>query len=375
MALRVGIDFSPLTHGNMERGIGVYATNLLEALTEADNTTEYILLANRDIRNFECFENLPVNFRLHELPYPRLGRATFLYTHQFLLGSEVKRLKLDVLHCLSVPMNPSHAQIPWRQTVPTIVTVYDLIPLHMKEQFLREFRHRLFYRFMLNCCRRAAHLLAISNSTRDDFIREGIASPDQISVIPLGTPKFPAPQQIDLPQLPGSYILHIGGADPQKNQQAVLTAFALLCQDHSFKHDLVLVGSHHLPTQLAIETRVHRLSHLSRANLRSVLEKASLLLFPSLQEGFGLPILEAMSCGVPVIVSNIPAIQETAGDAALLVDPTNCVQLAQAANQILRNRTNRQQLQQLGKSRVQQFDWRHTAEQTMTIYKQFGRKK
>ncbi|MBI3733164.1 MAG: glycosyltransferase family 4 protein [Chloroflexi bacterium] len=384
--LHVGIDLSPLAFGNLMRGIGIYAENLLTALGEIDRSTPYVLfVANSSpfpSQSITWLEELPPNFRQVMIPMPPLGRAAALISHQVTLPAQVARLGLDVLHCIDTPSNPSHAGIPLWQSVPLVVTIHDMIPLILGKQGLLRWRHRLFYRLMLWASSRAAHLIADSHDTARQIVGHNLAPQARVTVAPLAAPRFTAPKR-DKPcqrstaladSMAWPFILHVGTADPSKNQQAVLKAFAWLCKDPGFQHRLILLGSHHCSDDIATSLepraagRIMRLSNLPRADVRDLYQACTAFLFPSYYEGFGLPVLEAMSCGCPVVASSIPVIAEVAGDAALLVAPDDWEGLAGAVRNLLQDRALHDRYVEAGFRRAQQFSWSQTAQITREVY-------
>lgn len=167
-----------------------------------------------------------------------------------------------------------------------------------------------------------------------------------------------------------------GGKEPQKNQETVLRAFGLLCRNPAFRHNLILVGGAHLPDALALEgstraaRRILRVTNATRAELDLLYSHCDAFLFPSLYEGFGLPILEAMRAGAPVITSNVSCLPEVAGDAALLVAPQDAPQLANAVRRVLDDERVRVKLSRAGERRAQEFTWARTAEMTLGVYEQ-----
>lgn len=379
--LRVGIDLTALGYSHRTRGVGVYCENLIAALSATDERTAYTLFITPGAAD-PALERLPPNFSCEVLPAPPLGRGAPLVTHQWRLPRRARALALDVLHCPSLSAHASLPSVPFWQSVPTVVTVHDLTPLVLGTPLLRHVRHRRFYEFQLAACRRAAHLIAVSQHTARDLVRYGIAREHALTVIPNGVP--PAVHAAPLSSLaaPGlaaqSFLLHVGGADPQKNQGAVLRAFGALCADPGFKHSLVLVGGHHLDDSPATRVspraagRIARLGPLTRAELQALYENCALLLFPSLYEGFGLPVLEAMQAGAPVITSNTSSLPEVAGDAARLIDPHDPQALACAVRQLLEDPALRERYRAAGRARVREFSWTRAAELTREVYEETG---
>jgi glycosyltransferase involved in cell wall biosynthesis len=370
--MRVGIDLSPLQVGNLTRGIGIYAENLLLALSEISQNIEYVLLTSGPFAKPEWAKDLNPSFQWVQMPAVHAGRASFFFASQVVLPAQAKQLGLDVLHCICIPTNGSQPGIPYRQTVPTVVTVHDLAPLILIRNLLPRFYQQWFYRFQLQACRRAAHLISDSHSTENEILRHQLAPRQRITTAQLAAPVFRNPAREEKlldPPLP--YLLHVGGADYQKNQKTVLMAFASLCKNPQFNHNLVLVGTNHITDDdvRGSEGRVFRYSGVSRTQLQHLYRGCTAFLFPSLHEGFGLPVLEAMSCGAPVIASRIAVIEEVAADAAILIDPTNSDELANLIQSLITNDALRKQYIEAGYKRVGTFSWIRTAEIMVETYR------
>jgi glycosyltransferase involved in cell wall biosynthesis len=376
--MRVGIDLSPLAYGNRTRGIGTYAENLVSALSECDTKTEYVLITTRGPEPYQFRHSLPQTFAKRKLRVPPLGRGTPLFSHQVLLPLYARALGLDLLHCLAVPYNPSMPGVPYWHSVRTVITVFDLMPLLMGETILRHARYRRYYEFQLQACRRASHLISASEDTACQIQSQGIAAREHISVIPLAAP-LPDSGGLVSPDTrtlldAGPYFLHVGGNEPQKNQAAVLRAFGLLCRDPSFKHNLVLAGRHHLDDTAALRVttrsalRIHRTTPASRVDMDALYRHCQALVFPSLYEGFGLPVLEAMRAGAPVITSNVSSLPEVGGSAALYVEPQDSEELASAMRRVVEDERLRLTLSRAGERRSREYSWARTAELTRRVY-------
>jgi glycosyltransferase involved in cell wall biosynthesis len=385
-SMRVGIDLSPLSYGlNRTRGIGTYAENLAAAMAASDTKNDYVLLTTHGTHPYTLPFALPTNFSLVPIPAPSLGRLTPLISHQIVLPLRIRSLKLDVLHTLQAPYNPSLPAVSLWQRVPTIVTIFDIMPLHMGNTLLKYGRYRHFFNFQLNACRRAAHLITASEHTARELIHHGIATREKISVIPLAAPPLDESDKVsnDVRALlhGAPFFLHVGGDAPQKNQETVLRAFGLACRNPAFKHNLVLVGQHHLPDAPALDVttraalRILRVTEASRAEMDALYEHCTALLFPSSYEGFGLPVLEAMRAAAPVITSNASCLPEVAGDAALFVGPQDANALANAMRRVLDDERLRVKLSEAGERRAQQFTWARTAEMTRAVYKSVARER
>jgi glycosyltransferase involved in cell wall biosynthesis len=173
------------------------------------------------------------------------------------------------------------------------------------------------------------------------------------------------------------YLLFVSTIEPRKNINSIITAFNLLKQNYKIEHQLVLIGKKgwsYEPIFAAIESslwkkEIHHLDYLSDELVALFYSKADVFVYPSHYEGFGLPVLEAMTLGAPVVSSNTSSIPEVAGDAAILIDPQDSMQLAEAILKVISDRQLRQDLINRGKERAKLFTWERTARETLKAYR------
>ncbi len=253
-----------------------------------------------------------------------------------------------------------------------VVTVHDMIALKTRHGFIR--RHNLS-----GICR-AAQVICVSEATRREFLRLSGYPPEQAHVIHEGVGEefFVEPEgdpfkQLGLPR--ARYLLHIGHVFPYKNIPGLLRIFSQLVDDKGADLFLLRVGGpftreqRRLAQQLGIENRIRHLGYAQSQQLPLLYRCAELLLFPSLDEGFGFPVLEAMASGLPVVASQRGALPEVAGQAALLADPSHPTALADRVRELLKDSTLRAQLKEAGQERARQFTWDSTARKTLGIYR------
>jgi glycosyltransferase involved in cell wall biosynthesis len=276
---------------------------------------------------------------------------------------------------LDVPFNPSHPSAPAIKLRPLVITLHDLTPLY-SPVVLRTWRYRLFYRFSLWLARRADALILDSEASRQDALRAHIARRRNVFVAHLAAVVEPTERHQEgtqgrtvqaLPPTP--YVLHVGSSDWNKNRDGVLEAFDTLSSWPNLS--LVLVsGDESWKSVLSedLHSRVFHYPQVDRASLNMLYAGASAFVFPSRYEGFGLPILEAMMAGTPVVTSDRGAMREIAGPAALLVDPESPQSIADAVRRILQNSEIRGHLVSLGRERASMFSWDTTARITLEAY-------
>lgn len=378
-ALRIAIDVTPLQTGHRFRGVGTYVFNLVSQYITWDRQNQYYIIAYpSSLASLPFADLLPFNFRAIRVPRPGLGRLTPLITHQFLLPRLLRSLGVDIFHSPFVSRDISIPGVPAWQPVKTVVTIHDLIPLRFSRELLSLPRKRWFYRWQLCAAKHCAHILCDSESSRKDVIQLVGCHVDQVTTVLLGcdhgdsgksTVVYPARLPCDRP-----YILHVGGDFMNKNVGTLLEAYHKLRTHRRIQHALILVGAYYR-TQAEVRSRfpsiindVVLLKDVSRESLLSLYRDASLFVFPSVYEGFGLPVLEAMANKVPVITSNRSSLPEVVGDAAVLVDPLDIDGLASAILTLLTDNDLREQFRMRGLQRAREFSWEKTAKATLQVY-------
>ena len=274
------------------------------------------------------------------------------------------RAGCDVLHCAS-------SGAPRYSPVPVLMTVHDLIPL-LIDDGQDAAGQAWFRRRLANGLRAAGAVIAVSAQTRDDLKK---CFPDAIPPVTVVHWGSDAPPIDTGRPLEGDYLLALGGGAPRKNIPAVVRVFARVADDHPHLR-LVVLGMGQsaarerlfsLATELGVADRLVVPGFVSETDLVNWYRHARCLCYLSLYEGFGLPILEAMSCGVPVVASARSSIPEVVGDAGVLVDPDDAAATAEALNAVLKNELWRCELGARALARAQTFTWRHTAEATCEL--------
>jgi len=370
--MRIALDATPLDTSHHTRGIGVYVQGLLQGLLTLKTEHIWLLITHVPSRH----ANLPPSWQTVWLPRPALGRLTALATHQLLLPALLQRLQADLVHFPSLSAHISVTGLPWRVPNPFVVTVHDFTPLHIPALLHgKRVNHWWYARQQAWACR-AARLICVSQATYKDAVHFLRIPPERCKVIHEGVDSrrfYP----LDEPRPMPPFILFVGGDFPNKNRGNVIRAFAQLCRQTDLPHRLVLVGSDTLShAELAMRypgldlARVRRVQHLPPEELARLFRQADLFVFPSRHEGFGLPVLEAMASGTPVVTSTVSSLPEVAGDAALLVDPDDIDGLCQAMERVLRDRALWAQLQAAGLARARQFTWERTAQLTLQVYEE-----
>jgi len=335
-------------------GTSTYALNLIPHL-QIDHT----LLVTQQITAHNCYI-IPSNQTAEQGLRGHIRRLSWT---QFQLPQIYKKLRSHLLFS-PIPEAPLYTQCRY------IVNVNDLIPLHFpnRSPLTSYFRY-----YVPQVLKQAEHILCISQATAKDITDFFGISANKITPILLAHDvnhfRF-----LDLPT--SNYFLYIGRHDPYKNLHRVITAFAALpCE-----YELWLAGPfdpRYTPAlqtaaaELNISDRVKILDYVKYQDLPTIINQAIALVFPSLWEGFGLPVLEAMACGTPVITSNISSLPEVAGDAALLVDPYNTAEITAAMQAIATESGLRSQLSKLSRTRANNFSWAKTGQSTVDVLSRY----
>lgn len=355
-------------------GYKTYTANLVHGLRRIDKTSDYLLLTDREI----VWEPQP-NWRV--TVQSRRGRLGFVWREQVTLPRLVAREGCALLHCPG-------ATGPLVSSLPVVVTIYDTIEFSQPLPPMREGARwgiRVYSRYVQKrLAQKSVAIVTISDYSKTQIVQRFGVSPEHVTAIHLAPSEIfhPLPPNIVLERTANlkcgqGYILAIASAASRKNIPALLRACALL--DKTFRHDhaLVLVCTHQsvrstllrLADSLGLEDNLVFLEQVSDDDLVSLYNGAGVFVFPSLEEGFGLPPLEAMACGAPVVASNTSSLPEILGDAALFVSPTNVQQISEAITQILTDSALAAQLQDKGLQHSRRFSWENTARQTLALYK------
>lgn len=368
--MRIGIDATALPQRPV--GAGNYIIQLIRAFAQQTDRVEFVVFIQRHGVPLLQVSEHP-GFKLVILPdhHPVIR----LLWEQTVFPLLAARYKLDLLHSL-------HYTMPLAYPGRTVVTFHDMTFFLFPH--LHTLPKRYFFRFFIQFSRRrATAIIADSESTRQDAIRLTGVPAGKIHTILLGvTPDFhpeynPAVLQAVRQKynLPERFVLFVGLLEPRKNLPTLLQAFASLSpQEPEVK--LVIVGRQgwmydkalQLVHSLCLEDRVHFTGYVDQSDLPGVYNLAEVAVYPSIYEGFGLPVLEAMACGTPVITTDVSSMPEIAAEAGVLVPPGDILALAQAIEGLLFNPGERQRRSDLGLQRAAHFTWQRTANETLKVY-------
>lgn len=386
--MRIGIDVRCLAEGR-RTGVEEYTLNLLQNLFEADKKNDYILFFNAykskadfswlkkypnvTLKKFN-FPNKLLNFLFWYLNWPKLdkmiGGVDLFFMPNIIFGSVSKKTKL-------------------------IITIHDLSFEHYPESFSLK---RRFWHIFVNpkkICQRAHGIIAVSESTKNDLIKIYKINPRKIEVIYSAvSEKFSIISRNDEKmikvkekyKLPYKFILYLGTIEPRKNIIGIIRFFNNLqkigLNENKYKelldYKLVIAGSKGwLSKEFFSELKksefknsISFVNYIPDSDKEHIFNLASLFVYPSFFEGFGLPVLEAMSCGVPVITSNVSSLPEVVSDAAVMIDPNKPQEITEAAINIILNKEFRENLIKKGIGQSKKFHWQKTAKDFISFSKE-----
>ena len=269
---------------------------------------------------------------------------------------------------------PSHI-IPQLSSVNSVMTIHGLEYKHFPKAY--PLKDRLYMDFAVKqSAKKAKKIIVPSISTKNDLIKFYKTEENKIAVIPEGVDREVFVPSSEKSPMAEPYILFIGRIEERKNISMLIKAFELLCKENT-PINLILIGKQgygydKIKEQIdslspKVKERIHELGYLPDDEKIKYLQGATVFAFPSLYEGFGLPILEAMACGVPVISSNTSSLPEVTGDAALTLDPNNPLAWASALSRVIHKQDERQRMIDRGNKLVGHFSWRRTAELTLDV--------
>jgi glycosyltransferase involved in cell wall biosynthesis len=377
--MRIGIDVSRCIQS--ATGVGYYAKRLAQALAVIDAENDYLLYTSF----CDC---TPLGLAPADLPSGGNFRIGCSGSSAFFSGDRRKSAgcikdrafgDVDIVHSTAYAM-------PDVDKLKTIVTIHDL-SIYLYPHFHTDANYTFVNRNIHRAARHADCIIADSENTKKDIMRFLHVPEEKIEVIYLAASEGVSKRGDgdDMGRIRNSfgitrpYILAVGSVEPRKNLLRSLAAFKALTEtDGGRDYQFVLAGGHGWKNadffdalrKLDIPDKIVITGYVSEDDLQALYQGAVAFVYPSLYEGFGLPVLEAMASGVPVITSNVSSLPEVAGDAALLVDPLKVFEIFEAMEAITTSSQLRKELRVKGLKQSREFSWRKTAQKTLEIYKQ-----
>jgi glycosyltransferase involved in cell wall biosynthesis len=363
-----GLDGIPLNQSLT--GVGHYTLELAQALAR---------IAPED--RFELVSPLPSLHRpespanLH-ITQARVGRLSRRFWWQVGLPRYIRRSQFRVFH-------GTNYNVPLLKSCPTVVTIHDLSLLLWPQTHDQHLARRARWRLPI-MVRRADAIIVPSESIKTEVCEHLGIDDSKITVIPEAPRStfWPVPVAETLAvrrrlNIGDDFILFVGTIEPRKNLLTLVRAFEVILRNNVAQTQLILVGNegwmtgdlHGYLGSAEVSERIRLVGYLADDDLRALYSSCRVFVYPSLYEGFGLPLLEAMACGAPVITSNVPAIRETIGDIAVLISPTDVNELAHSIMRVLENPAEREQRSTASKEHASKFSWEKAAAATLNVYR------
>ena len=370
-------------------GSGQYLKYLLPALLNADDSLEITLISPKPFDSVpdtqavsEMLPDQRLRFHVAKTPLPNQNsNLAKVWFEQITFPRSCKRLGVDVAH---VPYFGSSLS----PSVPTVVTVHDLIPMVLPE-YRGDWRVRLYTSLVAAAASQAKIILADSKASKRDILRKLGVPDEQVRVVYLAPAPHYQPakswdQIVNIKKkynLPEEFVLYLGGYDVRKNVSALLHAFTWVSSTLKDAYPLVLAGE--LPKtdtaffpnplriarELEIEKYLVTPGWIAEEDKPLLYSAATVFVYPSRYEGFGLPVLEAMACGTPVVTTNAASIPELAGPAAFQLDPSDTKHIAAPILRLCTEETSNDEMAERGFEQVEKFSWEKTAVQTLQAYR------
>lgn len=371
--MRIGIDIRELTVLDTKAGWYQYTLNLVLNLLAADSSNDYVLLST--LRGFDGDSRIG---RGHLRKWS--GKLSGLILDRLGLPVELLVGQVDLFH------GPCYF-LPSSLRCKKVVTIHDLMafsaPEFLKPQWVADTR-----RMTETAVRRADLVIAVSNFTKGEIVEMLHIPEDRVRVVCNGVaPVYrPVEDRAAIKQVKarygirGPYLLFVGNLEPKKNVLSLIEAWVLLRREGRFQGSLVIVGNKdwyfddvwQACRRHRVEGEVIFTGVADGDDLPYLYSGAEAFVFPSLYEGFGIPVIEAMACGAPVVASNRTSIPEIASDAALLVDPEKPAEIAAATHSIITDGAVRRRLVEKGLRRAKEFSWERAARETLAVYNELA---
>lgn len=373
--MRIGIEaqriFRPKKHG-----MDVVAIELIKNLQQIDANNQYVVFSRNGVKDDTIQPTS--NFQVEQF-----SSLTYADWEQVHLPKAIKKHQLDILHCTA-------NTAPLSVRLPLVLTLHDIIYLEHVDFKGTAYQNigNLYRRWLVpKIVKKAALVLTVSQFEKENIQKRLRLADDKVQVLYNGvSARFNTDYSVERVEafrrkynLPGHYIMFLGNTAPKKNTLNVIKAFVDFCLSNNemqlvlldYKKELVEKALEELKQPSLINRFVFP-GYVPHSEIPLMYNAATIFLYPSLRESFGLPILEAMACGVPVITSATSSMPEVAGDAALLVDPFQYKDIAAAMHNLAANEDLRKSLKEKGLERVKQFTWKASAEKLLSIYRSLG---
>jgi|RhiMetdeSRZDD1v2_1073273.scaffolds.fasta_scaffold17907_9 glycosyltransferase involved in cell wall biosynthesis len=357
-------------------GVEYSIEHLLQAISRKNISGQYIevLVSDRYAGELKSKEN----FRLRDVQFSTAYKPGRVLYENFLLGKYFAKANFNLYHSTVYVL-------PFFSNIPSVLTVHDLIALDFP-QFCKNRTAAYYNLFLPRSVHTAKRIIAVSNVVRRDIMQRFGISEEKIDVIHHGVDSLFKPvvcremlrQVISRYQLPPKFILFVGNLEPKKNLVRLINAFIELRKNAAIEHKLVIAGKegwkyrniYHVVEREQLHSEVLFTGYVARKDLPAIYSLADLFVLPSLYEGFGLPVLEAMACGTPVLVSGEGALPEVTGNIFPSLDAYNIKDIARKLMLYLSDTALREKVIDYGLRRAREFSWDNAAAKTLMTYRQ-----
>lgn len=339
-------------------GMGVYTHNIYTAIKHLENEA-FLYNDNLSVSRSSFIEKY-INFLRRQL------------NDQFMLVNFLDINKADLYHATR------NTGVPFFSPVPVVVTIHDIIPHVFSQQYLNNILEKIYYEIAIRISiHRSAKILTISNFSKQELIKHYNVTPNKIEVIPLAcndafrkiTDSKHLQSIREKYSLNDNYILAIGGSEYRKNIERLIHVYN---KNFTEKYKLIVIGGKwrdiDLRAQYASE-KIKFLTNIPEEDLIAIYNMAEVFVFPSFYEGFGIPVLEGMACGVPVVTSKVSSMPEVGGDAAVYFDPFDEKDMAEKIATVLDDSKLREQLIAKGFEQCKKFSWEKCCRATLEVYR------
>jgi len=374
--MRIGIEGQRLFRLK-KHGMDMVALELIRNLQIIDKKNEYVVFVKPDTDE-ACLQETP-NFKI-----VKLDGGAYPYWEQVALPNAAKKYGCDLLHCTS-------NTAPVFNSIPLVITLHDIIYLESWSLFRNGFTMyqrfgNIYRRLMVPPALKKSRKIITVSEFEKDRIRNFFGWPDDGHLVAVynGVNEYFKPIYNDTAllevkkkyHLPDNYFFFLGNTDPKKNTKNVLAAYADYIKKNGPTHKLVMLDyEHEALTRLLNEinapeliNQIHLTGYVVNTDLPAIYNQCDLFLYPSLRESFGIPMLEAMACGIPVITSNTSSMPEVSGGAALLIDPYNPAEITDAIEKLLSDQKLRLKYREAGFKQAAKFSWQLMAQKVLGIY-------
>ena len=356
--MNIGIDASKVVKP-FKTGIETYSVEIIKALAKIDSKNQYILYSPKSLKN--KLPDLGSNFESRIIPFGK-------FWTQIRLSFEMAINKPDIFFI------PAHT-LPLIHPKKTIVTLHDLGFKHFPELYSPT--DILYHNWAMNhAVKRAYHIITDANFTKKDLISQYTIDPAKISVVPLGYDEEVF-KPLKKKKISKPYIFYIGRLEEKKNIVGMIRAYGILRKEKSIKHQFILAGRpgfgyekilkeiEKLPSNIRKDVKLT--GYIDQESYVDYLKNSSILFFCTFFEGFGLPVIEAMASGIPVVASNRTSIPEITGSSAVLVNPEKPFEMAVELSRVINNKGLEKALISKGLVRASLYSWQKTAKKTLHI--------